>query len=146
MKAWQNHRTWPTNPQAGFSLLELMIACMVMMIGLTVGLALVLAAVAGNNRDKMDSTATILSQMTIEMISSVSANSTATVSITDWNPAGSSAGNTITTAGAAASGAGAPLASSGGIDFSQATVIGYSLLFYSCQASTGDRQSIYDVR
>ena len=146
MKASQNHRTWRTNPQVGFSLLELMIACMVMMIGLTGGLAIVLAAVAGNNRDKMDSTATILSQMTIEMISSVSANSTATVSITDCNPAGSSAGHTINTAGAASSGAGAPLASSGGIDFSQATVTGYSMLFYSCQASTGDRQSIYDVR
>ena len=62
-----------TNPHGGFSLLELMVACMVMMIGLTGGLAVVLAAIAGNNRDKMDSTSTILSQMTMEMISSVSA-------------------------------------------------------------------------
>ena len=141
----KRHRAWRTSSHVGFSLLELMVACMVMMIGLTGGLAVVLAAIAGNNRDKMDSTATILSQMTMEMISSVSANSTATVAITDCNPTTSSASHTINTAGAASSGAGAPL-SGGGIDFSQATVSGYSMLFYSCQASTGDRQSIYDMR
>jgi Tfp pilus assembly protein PilV len=146
MKASQSHFTSGTNPHAGFSLLELMIACMVMMIGLTGGLAIVLAAVAGNNRDKMDSTSTILSQMTMEMISSVSASSSASVTITDCNPTTSSASHTINTAGAASSGAGAPLTSGGGIDFSQATVTVYSMLFYSCQASTGDRQAIYDVR
>jgi Tfp pilus assembly protein PilV len=146
MNALQNHRASGANPHAGFSLLELMIACIVMMIGLTGGLAVVLAAVAGNNRDKMDSTSTILSQMTLEMISSLSADSTASVTITDCNPTTSSASHTINTAGAASPGAGAPLTTAGGIDFTQATVSGYSMLFYSCQASTGDRQSIYDVR
>ena len=123
-----------------------MFAGLVMLVGLTGGLVLVLAAVASNNRDKMDSSGTILAQTALEMIASVPANSGSSVSVTDCNPTTSSATHTINTAGATGNGAGAPLTSGGAIDFTQSTVSGYSMTYYACQASTADRQALYDVR
>jgi len=137
--------------QAGFSLLELMIAALVMVVGLTGGLLLIMTAVANNSRDKMDSTGTVLAQTTLEMIASVPANATASstpssnVTVVDCNPTSTSASHTVNTLGSN-TGAGAPLTSGGAIDFSQAAVSGYSMSYYACQASTGDRQTIYDVR
>jgi prepilin-type N-terminal cleavage/methylation domain-containing protein len=129
------------NSQRGFTLIELMIALLVLAIGLTGGLLLVLTAMANDSRSKADSTATVLSQMTIEMIASVPANSTATVTIKDCN----AASHTMSTTGSG-SGAGAPLTSGGAIDFTSATVANYSMTFATCAASTGDRQANYDVR
>jgi Tfp pilus assembly protein PilV len=134
--------------QAGFSLIELMFAGLVMLVGLTGGLVLVLAAVASNNRDKMDSSDTILAQTALEMIASVPANSGSSVSVTDCNPTTSSATHTINTAAPATIGNsnGAPLTGGGAIDFTQSTVSGYAMTYYACQASTSDRQALYDVR
>jgi prepilin-type N-terminal cleavage/methylation domain-containing protein len=131
--------------QGGFSLIELMIATLVLAVGLAGAMLLVITSVAGDNRSKMDSTATVLSQMTMEMIASVSASSSGTVTITDCNPSGGSASHTINTAGSGG-GSGATLTSGGAIDFTAGTVSGYSMSFYTCQASTSDRQALYDVR
>jgi hypothetical protein len=107
-------------------------------------MALIITAMANDNRSKNDSSATIVSQMTIETIAAVTANATTSMTIVDCNPTTSSASHTISTTGSSA-GAGAPL-TSGVIDFSQATVTGYGMTYYGCQASTGDRQTTYDVR
>ena len=123
-----------------------MFAGLVMLVGLTGGLMLVLTAMAANNRDKMDSSGTVLAQMALEMIASVPADAGSNVSVTDCNPTSSSATHTIDTAGATGSGAGVPLTSAGADDFTQSTVSGYSMMYYVCQASTADRQEIYDVR
>jgi len=131
--------------QGGFSLIELMVAALVLAIGLAGAMLLVITSVAGDSRSKMDSTATVLSQMTMEMIASVSAGSTASVTITDCNPSSGSASHTISTAGSGG-GSGAALTGGGAIDFTAATVGGYAMTFYTCQASTGDRQALYDVR
>ncbi len=134
------------------TLLELMIACLVLVIGVLGVMALIATTVANNNRNKWDSTATLLSQMALEKIGSVPANATPTstpssdVTIVDCNPSSSSASHTLNTVGATGSGAGTPLLSNGDIDFSAATVTGYSMQYYNCQASTADRQAIYDVR
>ena len=61
----------PRKSQAGFTLLELMIAALVMVVGLTGGLLLVMTAMANNNRNRMDSSGTVLAQTTLEMIASV---------------------------------------------------------------------------
>lgn len=135
----------PRNSQQGFTLLELMIAALVLAVGLTGGLLLVITSLANDNRSKMDTTATVLSQMTLEMVASVSANSSATVTITDCNPSSGSANHTINTAGSGG-GSGATLTSGGAIDFTSSAVSGYSMSFYTCQASTSDRQALYDVR
>jgi prepilin-type N-terminal cleavage/methylation domain-containing protein len=141
----------PEQSQAGFSLLELMIAALVMVVGLTGGLLLIMTAVASNYRNNMDSTGTVLAQTTLEMIASVPANATATstpssnVTVVDCNPTSTSANHTVNTLGTS-TGAGAPLTTGGAIDFTQSAVSGYSMSYYACQASTGDRQTIYDVR
>jgi Tfp pilus assembly protein PilV len=131
--------------QAGFSLIELMLAGLVMLVGLSGGLLLVLTAIASNNRNSMDSSGTILAQMTMEMIASVPANSGSTLTVVDCNPTSSSASHTINVTGGS-TGAGAPLTSGGVVDFTQSQVTNYSMLYYACQASTGDRQMIYDIR
>jgi prepilin-type N-terminal cleavage/methylation domain-containing protein len=131
--------------QAGFTLLEMAIASFVLVVGLLGGMALLIMAMANNNRSKLDSTATVLSQMTLELIGSVPANSSATVTVVDCNPTTSSASHTVSTAGSS-SGLGGPLTSGGNMDFTQSAVSGYSMTYYSCQASTGDRQATYDVR
>lgn len=145
MKLFKNSRWAPRNGQAGFSLLELLIATLVMVVGLGGAMTLILTAIANNSRASLDTTSTILSQMTLEMIASVPANAGSSVTVTDCNPSSSLASHTIDTAGNG-SGAGAPLTSGSAIDFTQTVVSGYSMTFYSCQASTGDRQTLYDVR
>jgi Tfp pilus assembly protein PilV len=132
------------NSKAGFTIVEMMIASLVLVSGLTACMMLIITAMANDGRSKNDSTATLLSQLTMEMISAVPANSTNTMTVVDCNPTGTSASHTISTTGSG-TGAGAPL-SSGAIDFSQATVAGYAMTYYGCQASTGDRQMLYDVR
>ena len=139
-------------PGAGMSLLELMIACLVLVVGLLGGMILITTTIANNNRNKWDSTGTLLAQKTLEAIASVPANATAgstpssTVTVVDCNPSGSAARHQVNTLGATGNGAGAPLQSTGDIAFSAAGVTGYSMLYYNCAASTGDRQEIYDVR
>ncbi len=132
------------HPEGGFTLVEMLIAALILLVGLPAGMMLILTAMANDNRSKMDSSATILSQLTMEMIASVPANAATNMTVIDCNPSSSSASHTVYTSGSG-SGSGAPL-SGGVIDFTQATVTGYSMMYYGCQASTGDRQTLYDVR
>ncbi len=138
--------------QAGMSLLELMIAALVLVVGLLGAMILILTTIANNSRSKWDSTGTLLSQMTMEAIAAVPANASptstpsSTVTIVDCNPSASAATHTVNALGASGSGAGAPLSSTGDINFTAAAATGYSMTYYNCQASTGDRQEFYDVR
>lgn len=54
--------------QRGMSLIELLIAMLVLAIGMAGAMILVSTAIAGNNRNKLDTTATLLSQMVLEKI------------------------------------------------------------------------------
>lgn len=92
--------------QAGFTLIELMVAMVVLAVGLGALSTLFISATLSNNKNSRNSTATMLAQLVLEQISSQSPNSTATIFLQDC------AGNTwaIATTGAAApSGAGALL-------------------------------------
>lgn len=130
----------------GTTLIELMIAMLVLAIGLGATTIMLTGAMASNNKSSRDMTATLLAQMVMEQISAQHVYSDATITIPDC------AGNNWTIAtnpGAAGTGNGAKLNSDGSIDFTQS----YSTLFSSNYAmqyvdcsTAGGSQTIYEVR
>jgi prepilin-type N-terminal cleavage/methylation domain-containing protein len=132
-----------TSNQTGFSIIELMIAIVVLAVGLTATISLVIGAIAANNRNKMDTSATMLAQNVMEEI--LAANSNAipppVFQVTDCN-------NTvfnINAAGAAGpAGLGATLTAAGNINFAGNAPAGYGMNYVVCK-STGTNVT-YDVR
>ncbi len=127
------------------SLLELMIALTVLVIGLLALMALILTAVATNSRNRMDTSGTFVSQTFLETI--LNQPGSTAVTLTDC------AGNAITIQTAAPTTVGASLGAnlmtdgSGRIDFSQAAsgiTTGYKASYVGC--GSGGRTSTYDVR
>lgn len=131
--------------QWGFSLIELMIAMVVLAVGLLGGIAVICAASASNGRSKLNTTAATLAESTMEKILAVPAGATgaaAQTSIsdctgttfpvrTDHDP---TTNPSITDAGAF-----------GGvqIDYSQAALNGYSMNYVVCSTGAG---VTFDVR
>jgi len=131
------------NMARGFSLIEVMIAMAVLVVGLLGGIAVIAVASANDGRSKLHSTAILLAQSTMEKIAAIpkAAGNTQT-SLTDC--AGTP--HTIETAVPAAGGSPALVNSgafSGTIDFSQPTVTNYSMVYMTC--SSGGNIG-YDVR
>lgn len=139
--------------EVGMTLIELMVAMVILAIGLGGLTNLLVVAMATDNRNSKDTSATLLAQMVIEQISAQHPNSNATISITDC------AGNawTIATAGGASSnGTGAALVTSstaagyGGINQTQAYTsvpANYAMKYVDCGGvgNTGI-PTTYDVR
>jgi prepilin-type N-terminal cleavage/methylation domain-containing protein len=130
----------------GFTLIEMMISMVVMAIGLLGLNIMFVTAMATNNKNSHDTSATMVSQLVLEQISAQPANSTANITITDC--AGNS--RTIATAGGASpTGAGAPLlttGSVGNIDQTAAKVPNYSMTYVACAPAGSNMQISYDVR
>jgi Tfp pilus assembly protein PilV len=131
--------------QRGSSLIEMMIALVVLTVGLIGSMALVGIAIGGNYRSKNDSTSTALAEMVAEKISAypVCNGCAPTFNVTDC------AGNahSINTAGAIA-GSGANLTTSGNIDYTQAfnsVPANYAMRYVLCGITNG-AQANYDVR
>jgi type IV pilus modification protein PilV len=134
------------NSQKGSSLIELMIAMLVLAIGLGAVTTLLLTAIASNNRSNRDTTANLLAQKVIEEISAQNVYSDTDVTVSDC------AGNQwtfATTPGLAANGgAGATLNPNGTINFAQAygTIPqGYAMQYVAC-SNQGGVQTTYEVR
>ena len=130
---------------SGMSLIELMIAMVVLAVGLIAIANVVAIAIANNNRNTMDTTSTMLSEMVLEQIQSVPASSNLILNVTDC------AGNvwTINTTGAPAPvGAGANLvAATGNIDYLQPEAgvpVGYRMDYTTC--GPAGSQFVYEVR
>jgi Tfp pilus assembly protein PilV len=129
--------------QRGMSLIELMIACLVLMVGVLGCAVLIPIAIGTNSKNRQQSSSTVIAQMAMEKITSLPVG-TASGTITDC----ATTANTINTAGSTG-GTGATLLSSGAIDFSQTlggagAPAGYYMLYTTC--GTAGRQSTYDVR
>lgn len=121
------------NPEAGLTMLEVLFAAVVMTIGFMGLIGLVATAIASNNRNKLDSTGTMLTQAVVEQINSTIVG-TGTASIADCN--GTTWNIATAVGGAALSGA--------NIDFSQTTVpSNYSMDFAVCPVGQANH---YDVR
>lgn len=136
--------------QRGASLIEMMIALVVLTIGLLGSMALVGVAINGDYRSKNDSTSTALAEMVAAKISAVpvcsgSCGAAATVTVTDCT---GTVHNINVTDANAGSGTGANLTSSGSIDYSQAfgaVTSKYAMDYVVCGVENG-LQTTYDVR
>ena len=138
------------NDEAGMSMIELMIAMVVLAIGLGALSSLFVLASATDNKNSRATSSALLAQKVIEQINAQNANSTSTITMTDcagnqWNVLGAG--------GASPIGAGATLTTNaaspyyGGIDPTQAFAAvpaGYKMQFVDC--AVNGRQGIYDVR
>ena len=121
--------------QRGMSLIELMIAMIVLLVGIIGSMTLIAYAIGGNGRSRQQSNSTVISQMVAEKISSQKASLSNNLTITDC------AGTSTTVFTAAG---GATLTSAGDADYSQAAVTGYQMYYTDC--GTSGRLMIYDVR
>jgi prepilin-type N-terminal cleavage/methylation domain-containing protein len=127
----------------GFSLIEVMIAMAVLAVGLLGSIVVIGVASANDGRSKLHSTAVTLAQSTMEKIVAIpnnAANTQTTLTDCGGTP------HTIETA-VLAPGVSPQLISSGAfagtVDFTQPTVINYSMVYVTC--STGGNVG-YDVR
>ena len=132
--------------QSGFTLIELMISMIVLVVGLLALIGLLAVAIESNGRNKVDSTATMLAQSVLEQINSTMLEPVpGNASITDC-AANNFAIDVGATGGAALS------TSSGNIDFSQAASSvpsGYQMDYVVCADdpnSGGVIHTTYDVR
>ena len=120
----------------GFTLLEVLIAIVILAIGLTGLLPMMLVAVNNNTGTRQDSQAVMMAQKVLETITSQPAASNATFSVTDCRPDGLGGPQdyTINSAGSASPGTGATV-TSGAIDYTQGVGLvgaGYQMTFFVC--------------
>ena len=133
------------NAEQGSSLIELMVAMLILAIGLGGVTTLLTTAIASNNRSSRDTTATLLAQMVVEQISAQHVYNYGLIGVTDC------AGNAWSlnpTPGAAGTGNGANLNASENIDFTQAystVTTNYAMQYVDC-STAGGIQTTYDVR
>jgi len=128
------------------SLIELMIAIVVIAIGMGGTTVLLTSTIASNNRSNTDTTATLLAQMVMEQISAQLITSTQALQVTDC------AGTVWTiaaTPGTVGTGNGASLRADGTINFNQAQsgllTSNYAMNYVDC-STTGGSRLVYDVR
>jgi Tfp pilus assembly protein PilV len=130
--------------QAGVSLIETLFAATILAIGSLGMMGIVIASIASNNRNKIDSTQTMLATSILEAVDSTVIGS-GTSSLQDCAGTGWTINTAVSTSGTA----GSPLNGSS-IDYTQAQVTGYSMNYVvttPCPiTSTGTVQGTYDVR
>lgn len=138
------------NSQAGMSLIELMIAMVVLVVGMLAALAMVMMAISTNNRNKLDTTGTMVAQMVIENIAAQPASSVNPLQVTDCQ----GTVHTIATAGAGDPGAGADVDPDATAPFSPGDILwtqayadiadDYKMQFVTCDDA--GIESTYEVR
>jgi prepilin-type N-terminal cleavage/methylation domain-containing protein len=121
--------------ERGMTLIELMIAMVVLLVGIVGSMALIAYAIGGNGRSRQESNATVVAQMLAEKISSQKASLSNNLTVYDCL----GTANTVYTAVG-----GGALTSGGDVDMTQAAVTGYQMYYTDC--GTSGRQMIYDVR
>src|SRR5437868_7520209 len=122
--------------QGGMTMIELMIAMVVLAVGILGSMALIVRAIGGDAWSKQLSNSTVLAQAVTERIMAIPAASNTIVTMNDCtnNPA-----QQVNTAPG-----GPAVTSSGEVDFTAAVVANYQMLYTDCD--TNGRQAIYDVR
>lgn len=130
--------------QAGLSMVELLMAMLVLAVGMMGSMILVRTAIVNNNRNKLDTTSTALAQMVLEQINSRPVTTATNITILDCT----GVARTINPNAAAFPGAGAAIIQSspppgqniGDINFAQdltAVPVGYAMQYVTCGAAAG---------
>jgi prepilin-type N-terminal cleavage/methylation domain-containing protein len=130
----RNHKT-RCGRQDGLTMIELMIAMLVLAVGIVGSMALIIRAVGGDSWSKQLSNSTVLAQAVTERIMAIPAANNAPVTITDC-------ANTLWTLNTAPGGP--AVTATGDLDFSAAAVANYQMLYTNCD--TNGHQAVYDVR
>lgn len=122
-------------------LIELMIAMVVLVFGMLALMMLVGTSTGSNNRNKLDTTGTMLAQTVLE---GISASKNATFTLNDCNS------NALTVAATgAAGGTGAQLDANGNVDWANesyaSVTANYKMKYVSCGANAG-AVATYEVR
>lgn len=121
--------------ESGLTMIELMIAMLVLAVGIVGSMALIIRAVSGDSWSKQLSNSTVLAQSVTERIMAIPAATNTIVTLTDC-------ANTVWNINTAPGGP--AVSATGDLDFSQAAVANYQMLYADCD--TNGRQAIYDVR
>lgn len=133
-------RTSTTSGQTGFSLIEVMLAMLVLGIGLLGSIGMICAAAASNSGSKLNTTAATLAESTLERIVAVPQSAGGIGPLTTLTDCQGNFFNMATSVG------GSPAPPSGpvtAIDFRQAPVPNYSMQYVMC---SGAQNLTYDVR
>jgi len=141
---------------SGFTLIEVLLAMVILAIGMAGLLPMILIAMNNNTATRQDSQAVLLAESVIDTIASRPASSDATFTMVDCRPAGMGGAQTFTAKSAVG---GAALGSSsmypaGTIDFGPAAstvTAGYQMTFFTCgdtqDTTTADNTQVpFDVR
>jgi prepilin-type N-terminal cleavage/methylation domain-containing protein len=114
----------------GFSLVELMIAMVVLAVGLLAAAGLICAAMASNVAPKLGSTSATLAESTMESIMAVPPDASGAAALRTLTDC---AGNSFTVS----------ILAGGSVDFRQPALPGYSMQYVNCAAG---QNLTYDVR
>jgi prepilin-type N-terminal cleavage/methylation domain-containing protein len=140
-----------SNRQKGLTLIELLLALFVLAVGMAGSMILVSTAIASNNRNKLDTTSTLLAQMVLEKI--VTSGNNNLPPLVGIPPAQGPPPHFVNVTDC--TGATFPIyldpggptlnAATGEIDFTAAVPpIGYSMLYTVCRAA--GQTAVYEVR
>ncbi len=121
--------------QGGMTLIELMIAMLVLAVGIMASMGLIVRAISGDGWSKQLSNSTVLAQTVTERIMAIPASNNTIVTITDC---AANVSNVSTSPG------GAALLSTGEVDFTQDAVTNYQMFYTDCD--TNGHQATYDIR
>lgn len=140
----------PGNRQRGFSLIELVVAMLVLTVGMVGGVAIISVAIASNANSRFDTGAVALAQSTMDRIIVISASASGSQLTTNMTDCNGTAHSINTAPGGAFYTTISGLSNETQvIDFSAAAVTGYQMNYTLCGAGgagyTGQPQT-YDVR
>lgn len=137
----QTRRARTANMARGFSLIEVMVAMTVLVVGLLGGIVVIAVAGANDGRSKLHSTAVTLAESTMEKIVTIPQNAVGTGAETKMTDC---TGNSFTIETALG---GSDLISSGAfagsVDFSKPAVGNYAMAYSTCGGGTNVS---YDIR
>jgi prepilin-type N-terminal cleavage/methylation domain-containing protein len=129
----------------GFTLVELMLAMVVLVVGVLGGMTMVIIGVTRDNSNRVDTTATNVAQAVLEQISGAATNSNPVLTMTDCKQTD----QTTSTLKVNTAPGGAQLLSNGDVDFAGQTAASlnanqYQITFVVC--GNNGLQTSYDVR